>query len=213
MTTHRNWPTATEEQWAEARQTVYRAAVRAGFDPSTADDMAQNAMIAIGKRRYKTRSPVSPVGGARVEVRNRRRFQWWPLMSREQARRFRSDMTEQERAAELATMAIYRQRSGNLTPDEMASRADGWTPEQRAMAMRRADAGSVLDALLASQGIGPSSCTHEAGHTPSISGSRRRAPLPTAGADGLHTACDPVPGSHARAAADVARHHADAASR
>jgi len=195
-----NHPSAVEADWTAARENIHRAAVRAGFDQSTADDIAQNGAAKLMERQYRKTCPTTLERATRVLIATRRRYGWRDLMDRDQARQFRRDATETERAAEVATMAIYRERSGNMTPADMAAQAEAWGSLQRAAAIRTAVAHSLLDAVMAAQGIGPTACMHEVGHTPSIYGTGRPKRPPMQGARGLHTATDPVPGSHDRAA-------------
>lgn len=207
--TQRNFPAATEEQWNRAWGIVYRAARRAGYDPATAADMAQNAMLTIRGRRYRRTSPRTPEIAAARLVRGCRIRTWRDVMDLEHARRTRPEWSEHDRAAHMQTMATYRQRSGSLTPDEIVARAEEWGPATRAAAVRMAEADGLVDAVLASQGIGPTAAVHEHGHTPSIYGTGQHQRPPLRGCPGLHTACDPVPGSHARRAEECARHAAE----
>lgn len=204
-----NFPRATEDQWDKARRIVHRAAVRAGYDHATADDMAQNAMLTIRGRRYRGTSPRTPEVAAARLVRGCRIRTWRDVMDLEHARRTRPEWSEHERAAHMQTMAIYRARSATLTPDEIVARAEAWGPAIRAAAVRMAGADGLVDAVLASQGIGPHAALHEHGHTPSVYGVGQPQRPPRQGCPGLHTACDPVPGSHARRAEECARHAAE----
>lgn len=204
-----NFPAATEAQWDKAWKIVHRAAVRAGYDPSTADDMAQNAIRKAMTTQHRNRCPASPAIAASWMVKRCRRYGWRDLMDTEQARQLRPEWSEHERAAHVQAMATYRQRSGSLTPDEIVARAEEWGPATRAAAVRMAGADGLVDAVLASQGIGPTAAVHEHGHTPSIYGVGQHQRPPLRGCPGLHTACDPVPGSHARAAEECARHAAE----
>lgn len=194
-----NHPKATPAEVARARRNIYRAAIRAGYDPSTADDMAQTGMDRILFKNYGNRCPATIVRAASWEVANARRYGWARLLPAYQRPRSRAQ-DEAARAVEMATMAIYRERSTNLTPADMAAQAEGWGSIQRAAAVRTAVAHSLLDAVMAAQGIGPTACVHEVGHTPSIYGTGKPKRPPRRGCRGLHTATDPVPGSHDRAA-------------
>jgi hypothetical protein len=95
------------------------------------------------------------------------------------AQRTRGD--EQTRAVEMATMAIYRERSANLSPAELVATVSGWGTIQRAAATRAAVAHGAIDAALASQGIGPTACVHEPYTTPSIYGTGPGPAPPTRG--------------------------------
>lgn len=191
-----NHTKATPAEIEQARKTIYRAAVRAGYDRSTADDIAQNAMERILFYAYPDRCPASIGRAAAWTVATARRYGWRQHLPAHQRPRGRA-ADETARAVELATMAVYRERSGNLTPAQMAERAEGLAP---------------LDEILASQGVGPTALVHEAGHTPSLYGTGQPQRPPRRGAKGLHTDTDPVPGSHARAAEECRRHAAAVAA-
>jgi hypothetical protein len=172
-----NHPNTTSEEWNVARRIIYGAAIRAGYDHSTADDLTQTALDRILFRNHAKRCPASARIAAAWEVRACRRYGWARLMPR--AQRTRGD--EQTRAVELATMAIYRERAFNLTPLQMAATADGWGSLQQAAATRAAGAESALDAVLASQGIGPTAAVHEPYTTPSLYGTGPGTAPPTRG--------------------------------
>jgi hypothetical protein len=172
-----NHPNATAEEWNAARRIIYGAAIRAGYDPSTADDLTQTALDRILFRNHAKRCPASARIAAAWEVRACRRYGWARLMPR--AQRTRGD--EQTRAVEMATMAIYRERSANLSPAELVATVSGWGTIQRAAATRAAVAHGAIDAALASQGIGPTACVHEPYTTPSIYGTGPGTAPPTRG--------------------------------
>jgi hypothetical protein len=172
-----NHPNTTAEEWNAARRIIYGAAIRAGYDPSTADDLTQTALDRILFRNHAKRCPASARIAAAWEVRACRRYGWARLMPR--AQRTRGD--EQTRAVELATMAIYRERSANLSPAELVATVSGWGTIQRAAATRAAVAHGAIDAALASQGIGPTACVHEPYTTPSIYGTGPGTAPPTRG--------------------------------
>jgi hypothetical protein len=172
-----NHPNTTAEEWNAARRIIYGAAIRAGYDPSTADDLAQTALDRILFRKHSKRCPASARIAAAWEVRACRRYGWARLMPR--AQRTRGD--EQTRAVEMATMAIYRERSANLSPAELVATVSGWGTIQRAAATRAAVAHGAIDAALASQGVGPTACVHEPYTTPSIYGTGPGTAPPTRG--------------------------------
>lgn len=194
-----NHPNATPAEVAEARANIYRASIRAGHDADTADEMAQVGMDMILFRAHRKRCPATILRAAAWEIAAARRHGWSRLLPAYRRQRGRS-ADETARAVEMATMAVYRERSANLTPADMAAQAEGWGSIQRAAAVRTVVAHSLLDAVMAAQGIGPTALVHEVGHTPSIYGTGRPQRPPRRGCRGLHTDTDPVPGSHARAA-------------
>lgn len=189
-----NHANAKPHQWKQARRIVERAARAAGYDPNTADDMAQEALYIIATRAWRTTCPATPETAAGRMVHRCRRWGWQRLMTDRPRGR---NPDETARAVEMATMAVYRERAGNLTPAQMAERAEGLAP---------------LDEILASQGVGPTALVHEVGHTPSLYGTGKPKRPPCRGVRGLHTATDPVPGSHARAAEECRRHAAAVAA-
>ena len=192
-----NHANAKPHQWTQARRIVERAARAAGYDRNTADDMAQEALYIISTRAWRTTCPATPEAAAGRMVHRCRRWGWQQLMADRPRGR---NPDETARAVEMATMAIYRERAGNLTPADMAAQAEGWGSIQRAAAVRTVVAHSLLDAVMAAQGIGPTALVHEAGHTPSLYGAGQPKRPPRRGCRGLHTDTDPVPGSHDRAA-------------
>lgn len=194
-----NHPNATPAEVAEARENIYRASIRAGHDADTADEMAQVGMDRLLFKAYGNRCPATIGRAAAWQIANARRYGWHTLLPTYRRPR-KAAQSEAEQAVEMATMAIYRERSANLTPADMAAQAEGWGSIQRAAAIRTAVAHSLLDAVMAAQGIGPTALVHEAGHTPSIYGTGQPKRPPRRGCRGLHTATDPVPGSHDRAA-------------
>jgi hypothetical protein len=172
---HARCPT---ELWTDALRIITSAARRAGFDSATADDISQIAVMRLLRKEYRGKvCPSSPRVAAIWFVRQCRRYGWASVLPR--STQPRGD--EQTRAVELATMAVYRERSGNLTPLQLAATADGWGSLQRAAATRAAGAHSALDAVLASQGIGPTAAVHEPGTTPSIIGTGPGTAPPTRG--------------------------------
>lgn len=204
-----NHPTATDEQWTRARRMVERAARAAGFSADMADELASVATERMLTRRYRTTSPTTPTRAAWRIVLQCRRYGWGRLIPRVAGSH---DPDRFKQAVEGATMKIARQRAANLTPQQMAERAERWNGIQRGAAIRAARAASLYEALAASQGIGPAAHDHEqddaARWTAAVPSGRPPHRLPLQGCPGLHTDCDPVPGSHARAAEECRRHAA-----
>lgn len=206
-----NHPNATPAEVAEARENIYRASIRAGHDADTADEMAQVGMDRILFRVHRKRCPASILRAAAWEIAAARRHGWHTLLPAYRRPRKKHRIAA-EQAAEMATMAIYRRRAGNLTPAQLAEQAEAWGSSHRAAAIRTAVAHSLIDAVMAAQGIGPTACVHEVGHSPSLYGVGQPKRPPCRGVRGLHTDTDPVPGSHARAAEECRRHAAAVAA-
>jgi hypothetical protein len=178
MESNTNHAGCPADLWTDALRIVTSAARRAGFDASTADDLAQTVALRMMQREYKgDRCPSSPRVAAIGYVRLFRRVGWGSVLPR--STQPRGD--EQTRAVEMATMAIYRERSANLSPAELVATVSGWGTIQRAAATRAAVAHGAIDAALASQGVGPTACVHEPYTTPSIYGTGPGTAPPTRG--------------------------------
>ena len=120
-----NFPHATDAEWTTARRIVFRAAVRAGYEPNTAEDMAQNGMIRIMRAKYKVphRQPDTVRQAAGWLVCSCRRWGWQTLLDPSDRPRGRFP-DETARAVTFQTMAVYRRRAGNLSPLETVALAE-----------------------------------------------------------------------------------------
>jgi len=168
-----NFPNATDAQWTAARDIVFRAARSAGYGPSMADDMAQNAIYRSARKQWKT--PVEgPEHAARILVKACRRQGWSGLFDRY--------------ARPVDALRAVR-RSGGIPADPawLAERAERLTSGDRRKAESMHSARGV-DLMLAAAGIGPYAVVHEAGHTPSVYGSGPGSRIPQEGCPGLHNA-------------------------
>jgi hypothetical protein len=168
-----NFPNATDAEWSAAREIVYRGASIAGYDPATADDMAQNAMLYAAKKEWRT--PLEgPEHAARILVKYCRRCGWNVLSDR--------------RARPVDALRAAR-RSGGIPADPawLAERAERLTSGDRRKA-ESMHAARGVDLMLAAAGIGPYAVVHEAGHTPSVYGSGPGSRIPQEGCPGLHNA-------------------------
>lgn len=118
-----NFPNATDAEWTTARRIIYRAAVRAGYEPNTAEDMAQNGMKRILTSPYESQRPETLRQAAGWLVGSCRRWGWQSLMAPSDRPRGRFP-DETARAVTFQTMAVYRRRSGNLSPLAAAALAE-----------------------------------------------------------------------------------------
>jgi len=171
-----NFPNATAEDWARARGIIFAGARRAGYDAAAADDMAQNAMLAIMGRNYRHGMPEGPVHAACILRRQARRLGWHTLNPQTANERRRSQDRRQDREAHVVAVAIGR--SVTPSPASMAEHAE----------RLRVPVYRVHEA----NGIGPGALA-EPGHTPSVYGSGPATPTPVAGSRLSRLETDPNP--------------------
>lgn len=189
----RNFPDATPAELANGLAIITRAAERAGYPGSTADDMAANGMFRILRRPWHS-MPNDIRHAAHAVVKQARRCGWQSLMNpSDRPRGRKADQTAAAR--EAATMAIVRRRSATLTPADTVAWAE----------TRRVRVAVALEA----QGWTGDDPTDAARWTAAVPSSRPPHRIPSQGCPGLHTDTDPVPGSHARAAGDTAAEEAE----
>lgn len=163
-----NFPNATADDWNHARGILAKAARAAGYDHSTAEDLAQEAVFRILTIRWATQ-PES-VGHAALIMRSAARRRGWAMFDRTSAaaaeRRRRDEQADRE--GRPRPPRPIRDRSGSITPSpaDMAEHAERLNvPVYR-----------VHEA----NGIGPGALA-EPGHTPSVYGSGPATPTPVTG--------------------------------
>jgi hypothetical protein len=149
------FPNATPADWTDAHAIVKRAALRAGFDDQAAADMAQNAMLALVKRKEDGRF-TGPRHFAFSVVRFCRRQGWNMIRDRRASRPLDS------------LRAVSRRGGMPMDPAWLAERAETLTRTDRQKAERRHGC-RVLDVIHAAAGVGPMAM-HEQGTTPAIHG-------------------------------------------
>lgn len=174
---------ATPADWTRARGILFNGARRAGVDPATADDMAQNGMMAMLRRKWKT-PPEGPVHAARILRKQAQRLGWWTLLP-DAVNAARRKATA---AAEAQTVAVAQGRSVTPSPATMAEDAERL--------------GVPVERVHAAHGIGPGALA-EPGMTPSVVGERPAFAYP-APRPWLRLQTDPNP------AATLERTHRDA---
>ncbi len=163
-----NFPNATPADWNYARGILAKAARAAGYDHSTADDLASEAVLRILTIRWTTQ-PES-VRHAALIMRSAARRRGWAMFDRTSAaaaeRRRRDEKADRE--GRPRPPRPIRDRSGSITPSpaDMAEQAERC----------RVPVYRVHEA----HGIGPGALA-EPGHTPSVYGSGPATPSPVAG--------------------------------
>lgn len=180
-----NFPNATPADWTAAARIVAAAARREGYDAATADDMAQNAMLAAVRRKDDGRFE-GPQHYAYATVRFCRRKGWNALRDRRQPRQPLD-----------AARAVRRGGGLPLDPAWLAERAEGLTRGDRQKAERRHGRRAV-DIVHAAAGVGPLA-EQEAATVPSVTDLGPGYTPPAAGCRGLHRDTDPRPAATAQA--------------
>jgi hypothetical protein len=167
---------APAAEWTRARGIVASQAIKAGIDHARAEDMAQNAMLAILKRTKPYRMPVDgPSHAAWLLVRFAQRQGWLSLDPAANSRNKRTTQGLQAEAdAHVVNVALGR--STTPSPADMADDADRL--------------GVPVDRIHAANGIGPGALA-EPGHSPSVYGSGPATPTPVTGARFARLATDP----------------------
>lgn len=159
-----NFPNATAAEWTAAISVIAAGARRAGYCAADADDMAQNAMLAIMRRKFARGMPTGPEHAARILRRQAQRLGW--IMFSPAADNARRRTQARKAEGEAHTIAVAIGRSITPSPASMAEQA-----ERLAVPVYR-----VHEA----NGIGPGALA-EPGHTPSVYGSGPATPTPVAG--------------------------------
>ena len=149
-----NFHNATDAEWTTARRIIYRAAIRAGYDDATAEDMAQNGMKRILTSPYESQRPDTLRQAAGWLVGSCRRWGWQTLLDPSDRPRGRFP-DETARAVTFQTMAVYRRRSGNLSPLDAAAVAERHRiPLGRVLAAQGAGADAEVAAEVAERMAG-----------------------------------------------------------
>jgi hypothetical protein len=168
-----NFPNATAAEWTAAHRILAGAARAAGYDHSTADDLAAEAVFRILTIRWKA-TPADVQHAARI-MRNAARRRGWAMFDRTAAaaaERRRRD----ERSGKARQMPPARERSITPSPAAMAAHAERFRLPVRV----------VHEA----HGIGPGALASP-GETPSVYGSGPAAVPPVTGCRGIHLQTDP----------------------
>jgi hypothetical protein len=180
-----NFPNATPADWTAAARIVAAAARREGYDAATADDMAQNAMLAAVRRKDDGRFE-GPKHYAHATVRFCRRKGWNALRDRRQPRQPLD-----------AARAVRRGGGLPLDPAYLAERAEGMSRADRVKVARR-HCGRLLDIVHAAAGVGP--LAEREPHTvPSVTDLGPGYTPPAKGCRGLHRDTDPRPAAAVQA--------------
>lgn len=180
-----NFPNATPADWAAAARIVAAAAHREGYDAATADDMAQNAMLAAVRRKDDGMYD-SPKHYANSVTRFCRLRGWQRLRDR--------GLT---RPPIDAPRAVRRGGGLPLDPAWLAERAEGLTRGDRRKAERRHGRRAV-DIVHAAAGVGP--LAESEPHTaPSVTDLGPGYTPPATGCRGLHRDTDPRPAAAVQA--------------
>lgn len=165
MDTVANFPNATPAEWKHARGVVYYAALRSGIDANEADDLAQQAMLVILRRRFRT--PVEgPVHAARIIAKGARRLGWHTLQPSRANSLRRSATRAEEGMQQVIGNAIAR--SVTPSPADMAEQA-----ERRGVSVHRVhEAYGVGGYALAEPNTTPSVYAAGPATLPPVEGSR-----------------------------------------
>lgn len=116
-----NFPTATAAEWSHARGVIYHAALRSGIAAAQADDYAQQGMLVILRRRFRT--PVEgPVHAARIIAKGCRRLGWAMLSPQSNAARMRN--ADRQAAGMEGVKVAAISRSVTPSPAAMAEQAE-----------------------------------------------------------------------------------------